>query len=39
MITGTNASGKTTLSKELIRRFGGVAEVRSILMGRMGTAT
>ena len=28
MITGTNASGKTTLSKELIRRFGGVAEVR-----------
>lgn len=28
MITGTNASGKTTLSKELIRRFGGVAELR-----------
>lgn len=28
IITGTNASGKTTLSKELIRRFGGVAELR-----------
>lgn len=28
MITGTNASGKTTLAKELIRRFGGIAELR-----------
>lgn len=28
MITGTNASGKTSLAKELIRHFGGVAELR-----------
>lgn len=28
MITGTNASGKTSLAKQLIRHFGGVREVR-----------
>lgn len=28
MITGTNATGKTTLAKALIKRFGGIAETR-----------
>ncbi len=28
MITGTNCTGKTTLAKELIRRFGGISRTQ-----------